>query len=151
MSIRKAPFISNCLRMKRRSLSGAKSRLSGPGRQWRGDIFDHRASSAPIERRGKSMPRTMSAKSNSPQGFSQARNTGPSETTTAISTMSSSPRTQTSIRCKAASPGMVHPDLCARRIINAADVDAADTTKSIPSSGVSDQIGRLVTAKSTPV
>ena len=35
---------------------------------------------------------------------------------------------------------------CASRIINAAEIDAAETTNSMPSSGVSDQIGRLVTA-----
>ena len=40
---------------------------------------------------------------------------------------------------------------CASRIINAADIDAAETTNSMPSRGVSDQIGRLVTASRTPV
>ena len=33
----------------------------------------------------------------------------------------------------------------------AAEMDAADTTNSIPSKGVSDQMGRLVTASRTPV
>ena len=58
---------------------------------------------------------------------------------------------QESIRCKSESPGMVHLYLSASRIINAAEIDAAETTKSIPSSGLSDQMGRFVTARRTPV
>ena len=46
---------------------------------------------------------------------------------------------------------MSRPDRCASSMINAADVDAAETTNSMPSSGVSDQIGRFVTASRTPV
>ena len=37
------------------------------------------------------------------------------------------------------------------RIIKDAEIDAAETTNSMPISGVSDQIGRLVTASKTPV
>jgi hypothetical protein len=39
----------------------------------------------------------------------------------------------------------------ASKIIRAAEIDAAETTNSIPKSGESDQIGRLVTARRTPV
>ena len=46
---------------------------------------------------------------------------------------------------------MVQLDFFASRIINAAEVEAAETMKSMPSRGVSDQIGRLVTASRTPV
>ena len=98
------------------------------------------------------MPTTMTPrKSSSPQAFTQARNTGPSDIMTAIRTINSNAITQASMRCNACKPGMVHLDLRASRIINAADMDAAETINSMPNRGVSDQIGRLVTASSTPV
>src|SRR3989304_4020977 len=97
------------------------------------------------------MPRTMTPKkSRRPQAFSQARNTGPREIITAISTTNSNATTQLSRRWSALRPGVVRPDLCASKIIKAADIDAAETTNSMPSRGVSDQIGRLVAARRPP-
>ena len=98
------------------------------------------------------MPTMMTPKkSKRPQAFSQARNTGPSDIISAIKTINSNATTHASMRCRAATPGMVHLDFFASRIINAAEIDAAETINSMPSRGVSDQIGRLVTASRTPV
>src|SRR5580658_10047556 len=92
---------------------------------------------------GATIPKATTISSKTPQPFSQALSTRPSDTTTAMNTSNSSAMTQVSMRCRSARPGMVRADLCATNVINAADVDAADTTNSIPSNGVSAQIGRL--------
>src|SRR3974377_1653290 len=90
-------------------------------------------------------------KSRSPQALSQARNTGPRDIITEIRTRNSNAITHASKRCNAKTAGDLHWYSCARSIINAAEMEAAETTNSMPSSGVSDQIGRLVTASKTPV
>ena len=79
----------------------------------------------------------------------KARAAAPSEISIAISTMNSSTMTQASKRCSARTPGAARRR--ATSTSQAAEIEVADTTSSMPSSVVSAQIGRLVTASSTPV
>src|SRR5262245_3933126 len=94
---------------------------------------------------------TKPKKSNRPQALNQARNTGPRDIKKAIKTINSKAITQVSNRCSAANPGIDQRQFLAKRISNAADMDASETINNMPSRGGSDQMGRLVTASSTPV
>src|SRR5678816_1965241 len=103
-------------------------------------------------RKGNRIPVPITPrKSTTPQALRNALATAPSETTKTTRTTSSSTSAIRSNRLRRASVvGTIRPCQCATRSRVAIDVEMPDSRKSRPSHDESDQIGRLVTASSTP-
>src|SRR2546425_4915130 len=128
-------------------------RVSPPRRTSAGPIH-HRESllgRRQCSNRGSPIPPSITPARRRPQPFNQTMATGPSDATSAAMARPSRTSTDASRRSSARMPSRDPPPKEPSRTRSAADVDAAEIRKVSPSSVVSAQIGRFVTARSTPV